>query len=372
MSKKHYRILVTGACGVTSRSVVRALNLSEKFKDNCYFIGTDICDNLFGVYEGLYKKVYKVPACNSPGYRDCICEIIEKEQLQLAIVIPEPEVLYWSENPFNIKFLKIPPGFAKIGLSKKKLYEKLEGTGLIPEYQMLSRKIIKSSSDAISLEYPLWIRDIAEGTTSGMGSYRPEDYEKLKAWVEINQNIEEFMISEYLPGRNMACFLLYDDGVLKKQGVAERLQYVMSKASISGVTGNTSRGRLINDGIVAETANYAVTTLVNLTNETMNGLVVVDLKDDATGKPFVTEINIRHVAFTSSFAAAGFNLCEYQLLCTLGRSNEMSNVLEITYPHDNIVLRDIDGEPIYLEEKAATRHVIDPDPLCSGFPNILD
>ena len=52
------KMLVTGACGVTSRSVVRSLNKSEFFKDKIEFIGTDICNLKYAPYEGLYKKVY--------------------------------------------------------------------------------------------------------------------------------------------------------------------------------------------------------------------------------------------------------------------------------------------------------------------------
>ena len=37
------------------------------------------------------------------------------------------------------------------------------------------------------------------------------------------------MLSEYLPGRNLACFLLYHEGKLLKYGVAERIEYLMAK-----------------------------------------------------------------------------------------------------------------------------------------------
>jgi len=81
----------------------------------------------------------------------------------------------------------------------------------------------------------------------------------------------------------------------------------------------------------------------------MNGLVVVDMKADENGNPLVTEINIRHVAFSSSFANAGFNLSEYQLLCALNRQNELTTEVEKIYPKNNLILRDVDGQPIYIE-----------------------
>ena len=82
----------------------------------------------------------------------------------------------------------------------------------------------------------------------------------------------------------------------------------------------------------------------------MNGLVVCDMKADENGKPLVTEINIRHVAFSSSFANAGFNISEYQLLLALGREDELSPEVEMTFPKNNLILRDVDGLPIYLKD----------------------
>ena len=58
---KRCKILVTGACGVTSRSVVRSLMSSPIFGGRCEFVGTDVCHLEYGIYEGLYDKVYKVP-----------------------------------------------------------------------------------------------------------------------------------------------------------------------------------------------------------------------------------------------------------------------------------------------------------------------
>lgn len=347
--KNKLRLLVTGACGVTSRSVVRSLNISNVFKDEIEFIGTDICDNLYGIYEKLYSRVYYVPAYNDIYYREIMEEIIHKEQIDAAIIIPEPEVLYWSEYPFNVKFLKIPPKFCRCVLSKRRLYECLDGMEIAPKFQIVDSNAVLADMEKSNLPYPFWVRDYSEGSTSGKGSFAPQDEKELKAWFAINHEIDNFMFSEYLPGRNLACFLLYSDGRLLKYGVAERIDYLMGKVAVSGITGNTSKGKLLNDKRVVYVARKAVERIILKTGETMNGLIVVDLKENKNGLPLVTEINIRHVAFTSSFANAGFNFSEYQLLCALGREEELAPDMEMIYPEDNLILRDVDGLPIYLE-----------------------
>lgn len=346
MSGTTINVLVTGACGVTSRSVVRSLNKSPYFKDCCNFIGTDVCYNRYGIYEGLYSKVYKVPGFNSPEYRETMQRIIDENNIQYAVIIPEPEVLYWSENPFNVKFHRIPPKFAKSVLSKYSLYALLQGSGLTPEFQLVPKNV---KPEDIKLKFPMWIRDYSEGTTSGMGSFMPKNFDQLSAWLKINENVDTFMLSEYLPGRNLACFLLYDNGKLLKYGVAERQTYLMAKVAVSRITGNTNQGKLLNDTRVFDVARSAVEKILEHTGETMNGLVVVDLKEDVDGKPMVTEINIRHVAFTSSFANAGLNFSETQFLLLTGQGDKITPELTVEFPDDNLILRDVDGLPLYIE-----------------------
>lgn len=343
------KILVTGACGVTSRSVVRSLNVSKRFAGKCEFIGTDVCYNEYGIYEGLYKKVYKVPYFNDANYRPMMERIIKENNIEYAILIPEPEVKYWSENPFDVKFLRIPAEFCGKVLSKKSLYDNLADKPYIPKYQIISRKDMMNSELNIKIAYPLWIRDFAEGTTSGKGSLMANDYEDVKAWAVLNKGISQFMLSEFLPGRNLACFTLFNKGKLVKYGVAQRIDYLMGKVAVSGITGNTCKGKLLNDKKVFDVAYDAVMSIIKKTGEEMNGLVVTDLKEDKNGNPIVTEINIRHVAFTSTFANAGFNFSEYQLLILMGREKEIPVELTMTFPEDNCMLRDVDGLPIYLQ-----------------------
>lgn len=344
---KRLKILVTGACGVTSRSVVRSLNLSPVYRDKCEFIGTDVCNLEYGLYEGLYEKVYRVPYFNDPGYRDAMERIIAENEVEYAIVIPEPEMLEWCERPFDVKFHRIPPKFGRSVLSKKNLYDNLAGLPIVPKYQILSRSEIMEHPDRVGLLYPFWVRDFAEGSTSGKGSFKAESVAELQAWATINRGIPEFMLSEFLPGRNLACFTLFSNGRLVKYGVAERIEYVMGKVAVSGITGNTSKGRLLNCPEALDVSLAAINAILSKTGETMNGLVVTDLKCNAEGKPIITEINLRHVAFTSTFASAGLNFSECQMLILQGREDEISPDLTMSFPEDNIMLRDVDGLPIY-------------------------
>lgn len=342
------KIIITGACAVSARSVLRSLKISDKFH-NAEFIGWDMCNLLYGVYECIFDRIYKVPAVSDPNYRNVAQRIIEIEKPDAVIVVPEVEVLYWAENKFNVPYIVPPKKFSRLVISKDRLFDALSGTGLVPRYKIVKATDIEAYNFENPLGYPVWIRDGAAGTASAKGAFKATCIDDLRAWVKINQGISHFQLSEFLPGGNYGCFCLFKNGKLIKTAQAERIEYIMAKVAISGITGNTSKGRLLNDDRIKQNALRAINILCEQTGEQMNGLVVVDMKADTNGNPLITEINIRHVAYSSMFASAGFNISEYQLLLALNRDSEIDSNIEKIYPATNLILRDVDGLPIYIE-----------------------
>ena len=344
------KILITGGCAVSARSVLRSLKLSSIFRD-AEFIGWDMCNLLYGVYAGEFDKLYKVPPVSSPDYRRVAQAILDKEKPDAVIVVPEVEVLYWSQNPFNVPHIVPPAKFAELVISKERLFDALADTGLVPEYMNIPSSEIMNPDFHNRLGYPVWIRDGAAGTASAKGAFKANSLDELQAWVKINPNTSHFQLSQFLPGRNLGCFCLFKDGKLIKMAQAQRIEYIMSKVAISGITGNTSKGKLLNEEKIKNVALKAIELICKKTGETMNGLVVVDMKEDHQGNPIITEINIRHVAFSSSFATAGQNISEAQLLLALDRDNEITGSVEKVFPKENLLLRDVDGNPIYIEKE---------------------
>lgn len=344
------KILITGACAVSARSVLRSLKMSEKFKDT-EFIGWDMCSLLYGVYAGEFDKIYKVPVISDFSYRQIAQDILDKEKPDAVIIVPEIEVLYWSKNPFDIPHIVPPSRFSELVISKERLFDALSGTGLVPKYMNVPSSEIIKSDFSNTLGYPVWIRDGAAGTASAKGAFKAESLSELQAWVKINPHTTQFQLSQFLPGRNLGCFCLFKDGRLVKMAQAQRIEYIMAKVAVSGITGNTSKGKLLNEDKIKNTALKAIEILCHQTGEKMNGLVVADMKEDEHGNPIITEINIRHVAFSSSFAMAGQNIAEAQLLLALNRDEEISEDIEKEYPKGNLLLRDVDGQPIYIEKE---------------------
>lgn len=341
-------ILVTGACGVTSRSVVRSLKLSQHF-GNSRFIGTDICDNLYGIAEGFYDVIYRVPHSADERYSDTVNGVCERENVDLAIVIPELEVLHWAQHKMPVPCILPPEKFCRIAGSKTSLYRTLEHSGAVPRFEIVERKALGAHGFEPPSGWPCWIRDHEVGSTSGRGSLLAANRDELQAWIVLNSKIESFMVSEFLPGRNFACHLLYHHGKLIKTGIYERLAYFMGRIAPSGISGNISQGRLLNDVRILDVSRSAVEAICGHTHEIMQGMVAVDLRENANGNPMITEINLRHVACTSAFASAGNNLAEAQVFATLDMP-ERVGTLDHPYPPGNYILRDIDGPALWVSE----------------------
>lgn len=320
----------------------------SSFFADARLVGTDICDNLYGTSEGLFDKIYKVPLWNSPDYMPILGNMCEQEGIDCAIVIPEPEVLAWSESITPVPALLPPPKFGRIALSKSALFDTLAGTGLVPSSCIYTREdFLEGKADAFGM-HPYWMRDCSPGSTSATGALKVVDSAEAKAWAFLRKDVIVFMASEYLPGRNFACCMLFQDNELLKYVSAERIKYFAAHLTLSGISGNTSQGRLINDERVRATAEESVRLIARKTGEPLRGLLTVDMRENREGAPMVTEINLRHVSFTSAFAAGGANMAEAQLLATMGLSDKIDRN-EVRFPPGNLFLRDIDGLPQYVE-----------------------
>jgi len=339
-------ILVTGACGVTPRAIARSLRGSSVLSD-ARLVGVDRGGNWYGFYEGLYDRVYRVSQPSDPGYAELVAELCAQEQVDVALVGPEAEVLFWSGRQFPVPTLLPPPRFAEVAISKGKLYDALRETGLVPRYRIAGRDELLERRGLDLDGGPVWLRDYSDASSSGIGSIQVTEPEEAYAWAYLNPEIPSYMVAEHLPGRNIACSLLFHAGELLKAGCYERLEYFMGHLAVSGITGNINRGRLVNDERARALAEQAVRFVCGLTDEPAHGLLTVDLREDRSGALKVTEINVRHVAATSALAAGGANMAEAQVLATLGRLDEIGEPVP-KFPDDNVILRDIDGTPLWL------------------------
>ena len=348
------KILITGVGGPTPRSFVRAIKyFGGAYKNSFEFVGVDSNPLAYGLYDkDLFCKTFVVPLATENRYWDAINSIIEDNAIDAAIILPETEVLEWSKNHDKLRKkikLHLPDyKLAKELVNKYQLHTLLKDTGYVPGFLKLRLENYSFDTLKNTIGETFWVR-CTEGS-SGLGSLKINNPDVLTQWITMNPDVSEFIATEYLPGRNMACKLLYFNNKLLASACAERVKYIMAKIAPSGITGNTSFGRLLNEPGLVDISTDALNIISKKTGAGLNGIFTVDFKEDMHGKPKITEVNIRHVAFTSSIAAGGANLPLDTLRLLFNQENSNSETVHYTFREQYIFLRDVDAYPILIRE----------------------
>ena len=343
-------ILITGVGGPTPRSFARAIKEIGTYKFY-RIIATDIHPHAIGLYQhNLFDKTVITPRSSEDAYWPYMEQLIKNEKIDIAVILPEQEVLAWSERQaigeLPCKALIPPKAAIDQMLDKGILTEALAPYGLVPHSVDIYSNEFQGD---IGIDYPFWIR--SSTGSSGLGSFLIKNKEDLSKWISLNPKINKFIASTYLSGRNLACKFLYYKGKLLRSASAERVNYIMAKVSPSGITGNTSFGRLLNDKKIFDRAHEAIERMFEITGAEKHGFYTVDLKEDENGMPYITEINVRHVAFTQCFALGGANLCEDTIRVLDEDPAFEMEFHRYQFEEGLIFLRDVDERPILMKEK---------------------
>src|ERR671925_153727 len=250
------RILVTGAGGAAAANFVHSLRLApEPF----FVVGSDT--SKYHLELAPVDARYLLPRAEDPGYLDELNALVEKEELEVVHPQPEQEVLVLAR-------------------------ERRRGGGgaSLP---------VSSPDQAVA-----WVRYWSE--TRGL-------------------EIDDFMVSEMLPGAEFAFQSLWLEGELVTSAARQRLEYVFGHLMPSGQSSSPSVARTVH----REDVNELATRAVQAVDRRATGVFCVDLKEDADGSPLVTEINAGRFFTTSNFLAeAGANMPYEYVRMALGERPE--------------------------------------------------
>lgn len=346
-------ILITGVGGPTPRSFAHSLKTFGNIFKEAHLIATDINPLSIGLYQSdLFSHSYVIPRADATNYWEVIERIVNEHSIEVAVILPEFEVMEWSkrakEGLLPCKVFLPNPDINEILIDKSKMTDILQDLDIVPPSVAFARNETNHNTIFDKLGRDFWVR--SSSGTSGLGSLRVDGLDSLHNWIEINPGVKHFLASKFLPGRNLACKLLYWNGKLLRSACGERVNYIMAKVAPSGITGNTSFGRLINEPELVEVAVKAMDRVFEHTKAEKHGFFTVDFKEDETGKPYITEINVRHVAFTQCFAAAGANFAEDTIRLMTNDKSFDKKYKMYEFETGTIFLRDVDEHPILIKE----------------------
>lgn len=343
-------ILITGIGGPTPRSIAKVIK--SKYP-NAKIIGVDVNVKALGFYiNDLVDVSLIIPRADSNEYWNSIKKIISDYNIDLAFVQPELEVKKWGDyflenNEFPCPVLIPPLAHVNALMNKANMADLLGDTDYIPKTIRITQDTKDFSVIETEIGFPCWIR--ASVGSGGLGSLKLNSLKELEAWLFIHKDVKEFTISEFLTGRHLANQMLYIDGNIFKNAGLHCAEYVMADIAPSKVTGNTSFGRFINEEKLLSFCEEVMDYITKKTGINAHGVYSFDLKEDSEGNLKVTEINIRHMAYTGIMAEVGFDLISDTISFLEGKNDEIKQG-RFYYDSDYIFLRDVDSTPILIKE----------------------
>lgn len=304
--RKMKKILVSGAGGTAAFNFVRAIRESG---EKIYVVGTDC--NKYHIY--LAREVnqkYVIPKYSDANYIEKLNEIIEKEDVHFLHAQPDVEIGRISEDREKVKARVFLPDKKTVKLchNKFELIQHLNKENLPAAKNILIENEEDTKTAFRELGKKIWLRAIKGA--GGRGSLPVEKFDHAKAWIDYWNGWGIFVAEEYLPGRNMAWQSIFKDGELITSLAWERIEYIISHVSPSGITGTPSVAKIIKDEKVNEVAVQVVSSITTKPN----GIFSIDFKENKVGTPCVTEVNPGRF-FTPSYmyVRAGVNLPEIYL-----------------------------------------------------------
>lgn len=294
MGRQMKRILCTGAGGPAGINFTKSLHIAP---EKVFLVGTEANGYFLNLASTNVK--YKVSRAKDSSYVEELNEIIRKERVDFIHAQPDVEVEAVSENRDKIE--------AEVFLPSKKTVracqDKLESAKLWKNKNVPVAKTVEVRNEQDlekafeELGNPIWIR--ARHGAGGKGSTPATNLETAVSWIEYWKSrgvTWEFIAQEHLPGRNVAFHSLWREGELVTSMARERLEYIYPYLAPSGIMGTPAVQRTLHD----ETFNKVGTEAVLAIDRSFTGIASVDLKENASGYPCVTEINPGRM-FTTSF-----------------------------------------------------------------------
>jgi biotin carboxylase len=314
------RILVTGAGGAAAANFVHSLRLApEPF----FVVGTDT--SKYHLELAPVDARYLLPRADDPEYLDELNVVVEAEGVELVHPQPEQEVLVLARNRERVRAATLLPRAESVALCQDKaaFATHVAEAGLpAPRFARADSEeaLAEATRSILELREKAWVRAVrGAGARASLPVSSPE---QAVAWVRYWSEMRglsaaDFMVSEFLPGREFAFQSVWRDGELVTSAARERLEYVFGHLMPSGQSSSPSVARTVHRSDVNELAARAVEAV----DRRATGVFCVDLKEDEEGTPLVTEINAGRFFTTSNFLAeAGANMPYEYVRLALGES----------------------------------------------------
>lgn len=337
------RLLIPGAGSGPSNNLIRSLRTGDP---SLFIVGCHA--NRFVLKKSSADRNYLIPPRSHRAFADALRYVIETEKIDLLIPTGDADVGLASRLRDEIPCRLFLPRRSVIELCQDKynLTVFLRDKGLpvpltcpvthLDGIHELFRQLPRAAR--------VWCRTRSGGDSRAATPVK--NPEQARSWISYWEEMRgvpaaSFTLSEYLPGRDFACQSLWNQGQLILIKTYERLAYFGGESRPSGVASQSALAKTVFEPRVVEVSAEAVRAL----DENASGAFDVDLKEDASGIPRITEINAgRFITGASLFDLTGkHNMALTYVRLALGEPVEIDEAYDVA--EDYYMVRDLDALP---------------------------
>jgi len=337
------RVLLLSAGNGPSNNVARSLRAGAK---SAFVVGCN--DDQFVLKNSTMDRNYVVPPPGHPRWAAALRDVVRRERVGLIIPIVDTDVTALSAVRRQLgQYLFLPSASVIEACADKYRLNKQLRRHAIPapaSHAVAGEAAIADIFRKLGPARPIWCR-VRTGA-GALGALPVRTPAQSRSWIRYWGEMRgiaarEFMLSEYLPGRDFGCQSVWRDGKLVLIKTYERLSYLGTGSQPAQVSSVAGLAKTVIEPAVVEVCANAIRML----DPRASGVYSVDLKENVDGVPCVTEINAgRFSSATNIFDLAG----RHNMVSTFVRLARGERV-DIPEAYDAVddcyMLRDIDSPP---------------------------
>tara|TARA_B100001939_G_C16922907_1_gene610219 strand:+ start:231 stop:1259 length:1029 start_codon:yes stop_codon:yes gene_type:complete len=290
-------ILVLGSGGNASRNYVKSLKLDEEgFIGNV--IGADIDPNA-----EFFSNTDKFYLINLKSKIDDIKNIIISEKIDYIHAQPDSEVLFLAENMDFFKNKTTLLNLASYNSYRDKNFTNNRWSKYFDTFENYTYSEIENNLElfkkCISKNGKAWVRK--RSGSGSAGALPVNNFKQLTNWVDYwvefkSSKKEDFIVSEFLPGKEYAVQTFYWNGELLHFQARERVEFFFARQMVSGQSSTPSIARTV----VIDGLKEIVDKSISLIETIPHGIYCLDLKENNNNLIIPMEVNYGRF-FTTSF-----------------------------------------------------------------------
>ena len=337
------RLLVTSAGSGASSNLVRSLRAGPA---SLTIVGCH--DDQFILKNSTADRNYLVPPLSHPTWARALRRVVDAEKIDLVIPTSDGDVAALSRVRGRLPGRLFLPRAATVERcgDKYELTEWLRARGVpAPRtYRVTDLRHLERIFERLGNPSRAWCRIRAGAGSRGAAPVAGPG--QARSWITYWRDMRDvpvsaFTLSEYLPGRDLGCQSVWKDGRLILVKTYERLSYLGSGSQPSEVSAVGALTKTVCEPGVVEISVRALRAV----DRKASGVFAVDLKEDSSGVPRVTEINAgRFTSGTNLLDLTGkHNMTAVYLQLARGGAVDLHEEYEGTEHH--YMLRDVDAVP---------------------------